>query len=561
MLSKIHKSSFILIGILLIFYIIISLILPYQTWDYEQRISIYSGIYKLAQRESEWWFCLIIPFLVCYLLLQNSKEWKPLPLIFQWQGIPLILLSYLFYWAGYKVNTAYLGFFSLQLGFFAFTYTFMGWHWLKRLQIYLWILFFGWPLIALENRLSVPLRFIATELANSIMNLIGFKVTKVGTAIYSAADYKTGLAEGALFKLDVEEACSGIRSLFALLLMSLLYGHYYARHSLSKLALIASTFPLALLGNVFRLITLAYASLWFGSEFAIGRNLDGNQEMSSFHSLAGLSVFAICLIGLIFLCHYYDRWFKHFYIKKAPQSPPIFSAQNYPWGKAILIPCLYLGAVTYSYVTHNDKFTPDPLYIQPSQPDPYLNYQIHDYPMTNLEKSKLDEDVNIYRKVYQTRQADLTYAIVTSGLHKRSLHSPTVCLPNMGWSILSQFTHTISLTQSPYKIKANYIKFVKAMNTPFGLTHHYAYNIYFYIGSHQETAATYEDHVTKTYIDGLIYNINHRWSLISYFMEIKPESNNFLLPPSDEFQFKTIEKFILDTLPSTFITPNNPNKI
>jgi exosortase len=168
-------------------------------------------------------------------------------------------------------------------------------------------LMFMWPLFPLEERLAFPLRMMTASVSGGFLNLIGFSVVREGTALYSAGDALVGLGQGDLFRLDVEEPCSGIRSLFSLMMISALYGYLTLKSPGKRLILFLSAIPMAMAGNFVRMVMLAMASSWFGSEFAVGRNIDGHQEMSFFHSMAGFAVFGVALAGMFALCSVLER--------------------------------------------------------------------------------------------------------------------------------------------------------------------------------------------------------------------------------------------------------------
>ena len=56
------------------------------------------------------------------------------------------------------------------------------------------------------------------------LKLIGFHSIRDGTAIISAADPVAGIVSGQRYSVDVADPCSGIRSLFALTMISALVG-------------------------------------------------------------------------------------------------------------------------------------------------------------------------------------------------------------------------------------------------------------------------------------------------------------------------------------------------
>ncbi|MEZ5299066.1 MAG: archaeosortase/exosortase family protein [Verrucomicrobiales bacterium] len=68
-------------------------------------------------------------------------------------------------------------------------------------------------MIFLEQMIALPLRYTTAPVSAGVLNLIGVSTGYGGPGpIYSSADLAAGLAQGDRFKLDVAEACSGLRS-------------------------------------------------------------------------------------------------------------------------------------------------------------------------------------------------------------------------------------------------------------------------------------------------------------------------------------------------------------
>ena len=128
------------------------------------------------------------------------------------------------------------------------------------------------------------------------LNLIGDPAVAHGTAILSKAT--DTLAEGERFQLNIAGACSGLRSLFALVMIGLIYVYLFLKVEWKRWLLFFCIPLVAVLGNFVRMIVLYVGVIWFGSEFAIG---EGEGDESAYHIGAGLVVFVIALIALGFL--------------------------------------------------------------------------------------------------------------------------------------------------------------------------------------------------------------------------------------------------------------------
>lgn len=255
--------------------------------------------YTLAKRWSEpdWEHCFIVPFAIAFMLYEKRADLAALkvrPSV--WWGGMVALLGFLFYWAGYRVNNLYFGFISIQILLAALIILQLGWRFMAALAFPWLFLGFMWPLIFLESYLALPLRIVMSEAGVNALNLIGIPTVKSGTGILSAPDLITGQAVGERFSVDVANPCSGIKSLFALMMVSALYGFFTMKLWWKQAILFAFSIPLAVAGNLIRILMLTIGTLMFGAEFAIG---DGLEDPSTFHMVAGFFVFAVALGGMV----------------------------------------------------------------------------------------------------------------------------------------------------------------------------------------------------------------------------------------------------------------------
>jgi exosortase len=92
-------------------------------------------------------------------------------------------------------------------------------------------------------------------------------------------------------QLGVTEACSGIRSLQAALMMGLFFGEFYRFRARGRWALVGAGPGLALLGNYARLLFLA----WRGAR-------EGVASVEAVHDSAGLFILGFTIISLWLIC-------------------------------------------------------------------------------------------------------------------------------------------------------------------------------------------------------------------------------------------------------------------
>lgn len=214
-----------------------------------------------------------------------------------WGGLVLLIIGLLIYWCGHLADVTFAGLLSLIVILAGAVWWLLGWEFLKALSFPIAFLIFAIPFPGLDSMVALPLRYLMSKLGVVILNLVGVPVVLVGTGILSAPDAAQHLATGQKFAVDVANPCSGIRSLFALMMVGALFAHFTLKETWRKWALFLCTPPLAIAGNLARILMLTIGTVAFGSEFALGKN--PLEHPSWFHMLAGYLVFIVALLGMM----------------------------------------------------------------------------------------------------------------------------------------------------------------------------------------------------------------------------------------------------------------------
>ncbi len=218
-------------------------------------------------------------------------------------GGALIIFSAACYWLGYQIDIIPFSFLTIHITLGALIVWFMGVPFLRSILFPFIFLVFAWPMPFLESMLAFPLRLIMSDMSHVFLNLIGIDNIKSGTAILSAPDFENGIAQGSRFSLDVANPCSGIRSLFALTMVSALYAYFSLKKPWKQWTLFFCSVPLAVLGNFGRILMLTFGTLLFGSDFAIG----SEEDPSGFHMASGFFVFIVALGGMVGVAWLLDK--------------------------------------------------------------------------------------------------------------------------------------------------------------------------------------------------------------------------------------------------------------
>ncbi len=112
---------------------------------------------------------------------------------------------------------------------------------------------------SLVNVIAFPLQLIAADLAVGVLHLFGMPVLREGNILH--------LPQTRLF---VAEACSGLRSLMALGTLGIVFAYFFRRSWPERIVLIASTIPIAVLVNAFRVALTSVLTYVWGPDMAEG---------------------------------------------------------------------------------------------------------------------------------------------------------------------------------------------------------------------------------------------------------------------------------------------------
>ncbi len=177
--------------------------------------------------------------------------------------------------------------FSIWLAMVGLVVFAFGWRQLRHWWLPAVLLLLSIPLPALiTNKLAMPLQFRASKYGTMLIEWRNIPVRTSGNVIVIA-----GHNPGETFRLFVAEACSGLRSLTALLALGVMIGGIYLRTVTGRMVLLLLSIPIAVAVNSLRIFLTAF--LMYMVDPAFGRGF--------MHASEGwaLFVFSFAIIGLI----------------------------------------------------------------------------------------------------------------------------------------------------------------------------------------------------------------------------------------------------------------------
>ena len=209
----------------------------------------------------------------------GRRRFAALPLRPDARGLLLVALACLLQVAALRAAVFALEGYSLVLMAFALALTFLGVARTRVLALPLGYLVFMLPFPpVVVNRLSFALKEITVLASTHLAEALGVMVQRSGMSLY--------LAGG---ELRVENPCSGLRSLIALLATGALFAALQPGGPLRRLGVLLAAVPMAMLGNILRITLLLVVGHYVGVKQATGR----------FHDVTGVLLYVVALAGML----------------------------------------------------------------------------------------------------------------------------------------------------------------------------------------------------------------------------------------------------------------------
>lgn len=236
----------------------------------------------------------LIPLVSLGVIWYKRRDLLNAPKAMSQVGLAVVILALILHWIGAKIQQPRLSLAALILLLWGVPYYFFGWQVAKILIFPCSYLIFCIPLNFLDA-LAFPLRMVSTVMSTSLLNGLGIAAERSSTAIKSAA------AGG--FEFDVADPCSGLRSLLAMTALTAVYAYFTQKTLLKKWLLFAASIPLAVIGNIARVTTVALVAEAFGQPMALGL----------YHDYSGYVIFGVAIalmigIGSLLDLNYREVW-------------------------------------------------------------------------------------------------------------------------------------------------------------------------------------------------------------------------------------------------------------
>lgn len=227
----------------------------------------------------------LIPFAVAALFWWKRRELVDLPKRVWFPAAGLLFLAVLLHVFGYLVQQGRISTLALVLGGYALIGLFWGWPMMRGSFFPVFLFLFCIPVASLSSMVTVPLRLLVTFISVGFsQSVLGIEVIRHGTEIINL---------DGTFRYDVAPACSGIRSLITIILLTVIYGFITFKSGWKRLLVVSISLPLAVVGNIIRITGVIIMAEAFGEEIGL-----------KFHDYAGFVTFGLALGGVMLLGHF-----------------------------------------------------------------------------------------------------------------------------------------------------------------------------------------------------------------------------------------------------------------
>ena len=200
-----------------------------------------------------------IPLIVLVLLWCRRDELPKTEQSVWWPAVGILILAIITHFLGYMIQQARLSVVAFFVGIYGVGGLFWGCSWLRMALFPFFLFAFCIPLgPGLTEAISFPMRLLASQITAGVSGtLLGIDVVRNGTQLADASG---------TYQYEVAAACSGLRSLTAIVALGFIYGFISFKSSWRRVVAVMAAFPLAVVANVFRLTLIIVAAEAFGQK-------------------------------------------------------------------------------------------------------------------------------------------------------------------------------------------------------------------------------------------------------------------------------------------------------
>lgn len=367
---------------------------------------------------------MLVPVVSAYILWEKRKALFAAPRRPSWLGFALLVPAVALFWLG-ELGGEYLTLnLSLWLAIVGSLVALLGWARVRVIAYPVCLLLAAFPMPSfLYHNISLRLKLLSSVMGVWLMRIWGLPVFREGNII-----------DLGFTRLQVVDACSGLRYLTPLIVLGLVVAYFYKARTWKRFLLVAATVPLSIFTNSLRVALTGILFEPFGDRVAKG----------FFHGFSGWFIFMVTLAALLLLMLILEKVFPENRKKQAPEEEPEAPSPFREPGRRVWaapqfwILCLvFLSTLVLAHGVefrekipskrpfssfpmeiggfHGTRGALDPLFLE--------RLDLSDYVATDYANAPGDR-VSFYVAYYQSQSKG------------KSVHSPETCLPGGGWTRL-----------------------------------------------------------------------------------------------------------------------------
>lgn len=374
----------------------------------------------------------LIPVVSAYLFWDMRGRRKTLRVENSWAVLPLVVLFILVSVYGILGSSGNVSMPAIPVLIVLFIAFCFGVKTLKRFILPIGFLVFMVPLPGfLDRTIGVFLKSVSSQVGGMIIRWSGLSVHVSGNVI-----------DLGVTQLQVVDACSGLRFVFPLLALGVVYAHFFEKTRWKQVVCVAATIPIAILTNALRIGITGILTHYFGTEVAQG----------FFHDFSGWVIFMVAFAFLFLLGRLLrlipSRGIGREASRVAPADSPSSPPARWTRGnRASVVSAALLAAV--SVLTFHTSVLP-PFQIKGGFQGFPLSIDAWQGRAGAIDAEIIDlsgaEDA--FSATYTNDRGEAVNLYVgyrgSAYLENENyFHSPTVCLPASGWKTTEVSTWTI----------------------------------------------------------------------------------------------------------------------
>jgi len=220
----------------------------------------------------------MIPFISAFFIWQKKDQLEKIEFNSSWLGVVITALGLLIFYVGTLSSIFAVIQYAFLITIIGVAISITGLNAFKLIIVPILVLAFMIPLPGFfYNNLSSELQLISSEIGVAFIRLFGISVYLEGNVI-----------DLGVFKLQVVEACNGLRYLFPLMTLGFIAAYFFTGAFWKKAIIFLSTIPITIIMNSIRIGVIGITVEYWGQEMAEG----------FLHDFEGWAVFMAC-IGIL----------------------------------------------------------------------------------------------------------------------------------------------------------------------------------------------------------------------------------------------------------------------